>query len=328
MTQQPQEHLWSLATAGFAARCAHVVADLGVADWIDESDVSADDLAAACGVDPDALERVLNLLAAQGIFEYRNGAFRHTDSSRLLRTDHPMTMRPFLQMMGSPIIWGSITELAYAVRTGQPSLEVLEPRGLWAHLQDHPSEGEIFGRAMTAKAGAEGAAVVAAFDFGRFGTIADIGGGRGHLLRAILEVAPDTDGILFDLPEVIGSLDAEHPRMKTTAGDFFKDPLPPADAYILMEVLHDWPDEECVAILAAIRRAAQEDSTLLIVEGVLPEDHNDARAAKLDMIMLTVTGGRERTASSLEKLLQRAGWGLSRVVDTASPMRIVEAVPL
>lgn len=180
---------------------------------------------------------------------------------------------------------------------------------------------------MTAKAGAEGAAVVDAFDFRSYRTVADIGGGRGHLLRAVLDVAPDTEGILFDLPEVIDSLDIEHPRMRATAGDFFKDALPTAEAYVLMEVLHDWPDEECVAILAATRRAASENSTLLIIEGVLPEDHKDPRAATLDLIMLTVTGGRERTATSFGKLLQRAGWGIKGVVDTASPMRIVEAVP-
>ena len=328
MTPQPHELVWSLATEGFAARCVHVIADLGVADRIDDSPVSADELASACGVDADALGRVMHLLAAHGIFDQRSGRFGHTESSRLLRSDHPMTMRPFLQMMGLPIIWGSITELGHAVRTGRPSLEVLEPQGLWAHLQAHPSEGEIFGRAMTAKAGAEGAAVVDAFDFQQYRTIADIGGGRGHLLRAVLETAPDSEGTLFDLPEVIDSLDVQHPRMQATAGDFFKDALPAADAYVLMEILHDWPDEECVAILAAICRAAHEKSTLLIIEGVLPEDHKDPRAATLDLIMLTVTGGRERTATNFEKLLQRAGWGLNRVVETASPMRIVEAVPV
>ncbi|MBA3338758.1 MAG: hypothetical protein H0T54_03250 [Geodermatophilaceae bacterium] len=235
MTPQPHELVWSLATAGFAARCIHVIADLGVADRIDDSPAATDELAAACGVDADALGRVMNLLAAHGVFDYRDGKFGHTESSRLLRSDHPMTMRPFLQMMGLPIIWGSITELGHAVRTGRPSLD-LESQGIWAHLQAHPSEGEIFGRAMTAKAGAEGAAVVDAFDFQQYRTIADIGGGRGHLLRAVLEAAPDSDGILFDLLEVVDSLDVEHPRMRTTAGDFFKDALPTADAYMLMEV--------------------------------------------------------------------------------------------
>jgi hypothetical protein len=147
-------------------------------------------------------------------------------------------------------------------------------------------------------------------------------------LRAVLDVAPDTEGILFDLPEVIDSLDVEHPRMRVAAGNFFTDALPAAHAYVLMEVLHDWPDQECVAILSAIRRAAHEKSTLLIIEGVLPEEHNDPRAATLDLIMLTVTGGRERTASQLSALLERAGFRLDRVTETASPMRIVEATPV
>ncbi len=328
MTQQPHELVWTLTTAGFAARCVHMVADLGVADRIGDFPVSVEELASACDVDADALDRVINLLAAHGIFEHRNGRFGHTDSSRLLRSDHPMTMRPFLQMMGLPIIWGSITELGHSLRTGRPSIEILEPQGLWGHLQGHPSDGEIFGRAMTAKAGAEGAAVVDAFDFRPYRTIADIGGGRGHLLRAVLDGAPDTEGILFDLPEVIDSLDVEHPRMRAIAGDFFKDALPAADAYVLMEVLHDWPEMECLEILAAIRRAAHQNSTLLVVEGVLPEDHNDPRAANLDLIMLTVTGGRERTASEMSGLFEQAGFRLDRVTDTASPMRIVEGSPV
>lgn len=133
MSQQPHEMVWALATGGFAARCVHVVADLGVADRIDDSYVSANELASACEVDADALDRVMNLLAAQDIFEHREGMFGHTQSSRLLRSDHPMTMRPFMQMMGLPIIWGSITELGHAVRTGQPSLEVLDRR-VFGHI--------------------------------------------------------------------------------------------------------------------------------------------------------------------------------------------------
>jgi hypothetical protein len=109
------------------------------------------------------------------------------------------------------------------------------------------------------------------------------------------------------------------------AGDFFVDVLPAADAYVLMEVLHDWADEECVAILSAVRRAAPPGATLLIIEGVLGPDQPDARAGTLDVIMLAVTGGRERTATELEALLDKSGFALERVVPTSSPMRVVEA---
>ena len=130
------------------------------------------------------------------------------------------------------------------VLTGKPAVEVLEPKGAFAYLQDRPDEAEIFARAMTAKAILDVNAVIAAYDFARWGQIADIGGGRGHLLRAIIEAAPGAEGILFDLPMVIDTLDADdQPRLTLQAGDFFVDALPSADAYILMEVLHDWPDK-------------------------------------------------------------------------------------
>ncbi|HET9116640.1 MAG TPA: methyltransferase [Pseudonocardiaceae bacterium] len=305
-----------------------MVADLGVADRIGDSPVPVTDLADSCAVEADALDRVLRLLATHGVFQKHDGGYGHTVSSRLLRADHPMSMRAFSQMMGLPLIWSSLTELAHAVRNGSPGLEILEPEGPWAYLRAHPGEAEIFGRAMTAKAGAEIAAVLDVYDFGELRTIADIGGGRGHLLCAVLGATPESHGILFDLPEVIDSLDLGHERMTATAGDFFVDPLPVADAYVLMEVLHDWADEECVAILRAIRRAAPAGSRLLIIEGVIPEEQPDPRASVLDIVMLTVTGGRERTTNEFSALFERAGFCLDKVVGTASPIRIVEARPV
>jgi O-methyltransferase domain len=178
---------------------------------------------------------------------------------------------------------------------------------------------------MTAKAGADVAAVLAAYDFGRFRTIADVGGGRGHLLRAVLDAVPTAEGVLFDLPGEIGALDVVHERLTPQAGDFFVDPLPAADAYVLMEVLHDWADAECVAILRAIRRAAPPGATLLVVESVLADERPDPRAQTLDVIMLTVPGGRERTASQFRDLFERAGLRHRGVVETTGPLGIVEA---
>jgi hypothetical protein len=226
------------------------------------------------------------------------------------------------------LIWGSLQELRHAVETGKPAMERLEPRGAWAYLQDRPDQAAIFARAMTAKAGADIAAVLAVYDFTRFTRIADIGGGRGHLLRAVLAAAPAADGVLFDLPIVIDSLAVDdEPRLSTQAGDFFVDALPGADAYLLMDVLHDWPDEQCVAILTAIRAAATEDSVALIIEDVIPEGRADPRISALDVVMLTVTGGRERTARELGALLTTAGFHLDTVIDTPSSRRIAQARP-
>ena len=323
--QQPHEIVWTLTNAVVASRCLHVVAELGVADHVGDGAVSAAELASCCGADADALERVLSLLAAHGVFEREGGGFCQSPASELLRSDHPQSMRAFPRMMGQPAISMTFANLEHSIRTGSPALDTIEPSGFWAYYQDHPDEALIFDQAMTAKAAADIAAILAAYDFSRFATIADIGGGRGHLLRAVLNAVPNAQGVLFDLPAVIGALDSEQERLRPQAGDFFVDRLPAADAYVLMEVIHDWADAECAAILSAIRHSAAPGATLLVIENVLPDAEVDQRGHILDVIMLAVTGGRERTASQLNELFNRAGFRDGTVIETAGPLRIVEA---
>ena len=323
---QPHEIVWTLTNNVIASRCLHVVAELGVADHIGDGTVSVKQLASACGADPDGLDRVLLLLTASGIFERHAEGYRHTEASRLLCTEHPMSMRAFARMMGLPVIRASFDQLEHSVRTGSPAIELAAADGLWPYLIGHPDEAQIFGQAMTGKAAADTAAVLGAYDFGRFDTIADIGGGRGHLLRAVLDAVPSAEGILCDLPDVIRTLDIDRNRLTARAGDFFVDPLPTADAYILMEVIHDWPDAESAAILTAIRRAASPGARVLIIENVLGDGEVDPRGHTLDVIMLAVTGGRERTGKQLGGLLDGAGFTDSRVIETGGPLRIVESV--
>ena len=323
---QPHEIVWTLTNNVIASRCLHVVAELGVADHIGDGTVAVKQLASACGADPDGLDRVLLLLTASGIFERHAEGYRHTEASRLLCTEHPMSMRAFARMMGLPVIRASFDQLEHSVRTGSPAIELAAADGLWPYLIGHPDEAQIFGQAMTGKAAADTAAVLGAYDFGRFDTIADIGGGRGHLLRAVLDAVPSAEGILFDLPDVIRTLDIDRNRLTARAGDFFVDPLPTADAYILMEVIHDWPDAESAAILTAIRRAASPGARVLIIENVLGDGAVDPRGHTLDVIMLAVTGGRERTGKQLGGLLDGAGFTDSRVIETGGPLRIVESV--
>jgi C-methyltransferase len=324
---EPNELVFSLTNAAVAARCLHVVAELGVADHIGDHPVPTKDLAQLCAVDLDGLDRVLRLLAAHGVFSGVSGGYQHSPASQLLRSDHPRSMRAFPQMMGLPVVLKSFDELAHSVRTGHPSIELSDPGGLWSYLSQAPAEQAVFGRAMTARAAGDTAAVLAAHDFSACGRIVDVGGGRGHLLHAVLESAPRARGILFDLPGVVEAGGAVHPRLVRQAGDFFVDPLPAGDTYLVMEVLHDWADAEATAILAAIRRAASDDAKVLIIEGILPE-HLDPGSLTVDVIMLTVTGGRERTAGELEDLLDTAGLQLTRVIDTPGRLRIAEAIPV
>ena len=325
-TMEPHEVIWTLTNHVVVSRSVHVVAELGVADHIDDEVVSVKQLASACAADPDALDRVLHLLAAHGIFERHADGYRHTEASRLLCDEHPMSMRAFARMMGLPVFRASFDQLEHSVRTGSPAIELAAADGIWPYLMGHPDEAKIFGQAMTGKAAADTAAVLGAYDFGRFDTISDIGGGRGHLLRAVLDMAPSAEGILFDLPDVIQTLDVDRDRLTARAGDFFVDPLPTADAYILMEVIHDWPDAEAAAILAAVRRAASPGARVLIIENVLDDTSPDPRGHTLDIIMLACTGGRERTGTQLDRLLKAAGFRDSTVINTAGPLRIVEAV--
>jgi C-methyltransferase len=322
--RQPHEAIWSLTNAIAASRCLQIVAELGVADRVDSDPVPATELAAACGADADALERVLQLLAAHGVFEPGDAGFRHTAASELLRSDHPMSMRAFARMMGLHGPTSAFTRLDHSVFTGRPAIETVEPRGFWAYLDDHPDEARIFAEAMTAKARADIAAVLDAYDFSGFEKLADIGGGHGHLLDAVLEATPGLRGVLFDLPAVIEQLHVRHERLATCPGDFFVDPLPSAHAYVLMEVLHDWSDAECVQILEAVRRAAPTGATLLVIENLLDEGALDPVGRTLDVIMLAITGGRERTARELNALVQRAGFADGRVIETGA-RRLFEA---
>ncbi len=321
----PHELIWTLTNAYVPSTCLHLVAELGVADRIGEKPASLEELASRLGADPDALDRVLSLLAAHGIFARTDRSYTHTPASRLLRSDHPMSMRAFPRMNGLPFISQTFSNLEHSVRTGAPAIESVEPRGLWAYLQDRPDEAQIFSQAMTAKAAGDSAAVLGAYDFSPFRRIADIGGGRGHLLQAVLDAAPQSTGVLFDLPAVIETLDIRHARLTPHAGDFFTDPVPAADAYLLMEILHDWADAQCVAILRAIRRAAAPGAKLLVIENVLGNRGSDAGGHNLDVIMLAVTGGRERTPSELGGLLQQASFSEGAVIETATRLRVVEA---
>ena len=313
-----------LTLGHLAPRCLHVIAEFGVADALGDEPASAGELAARTGINADALGRALRLLAAHGVFAHGAEGYAHTPASRLLRSDHPQSLRAYARMIGMPAIWNGVTNLADATRTGRPATD---SASLFAYFADHPEEASLFNQAMAGKSASVVPAVVEAYDFGQFSRIADIGGGRAHLLRAILDHAPGSSGILFELPHVVADAgEVASSRLSLVAGDFFADPLPVADCYILMEVIHDWGDSEATAILAAVRRAAPRQARILIVETLVSEEPGPQWGNVLDLVMLAVTAGRERTPSEYAALLAAAGLRLERVVPTHSAYSIVEAI--
>jgi hypothetical protein len=321
----PHVAVWALAQAIVPSRALHLVAELGVADVLGEEPLPAEDLAGRCQADPDALARILRLLIAHGIFRYEDGRVAHNAASGLLRRDHPMSMNAFARLNSLPVVWESLGALPEAVRTGVSGAEIAHPGGFFGALAERPAEAAVFADAMAAKAHADIAEVLAHYDFGGFSTIADIGGGQGHLLRAVLATAPGAKGILFDLPDVIAAVDPLPERVQAQPGDFFADPLPAADAYLLMEVLHDWRDSEVVAILRAVGAAAAPGARVLVLEHVAPDEGFDLQSVTLDVLMLAVTGGRERSAAELNRLFADAGLAPHAVHRTGGAITVVEA---
>jgi len=321
----PAQMVWGLINTHTIARCLHVMAEVGVADALEaDRPTPVAELAARTGTDADALGRMLRLLSAYGVFASGPDGYVHTPSSLVLRSDHPQSMRSFARMIGMPVIWKSFTDLRHAVDTGTPAMDWT---GLMAYFSDHPDEASLFNEAMAGKSTGVVSAVVDAYDFSPFATIADIGGGRGHLLQAILDRNPAASGILFDLPHVIeDSSGAASSRIEVIGGDFFHDPLPSVDAYVLMEVLHDWADPQAAQILSSVRRVAPKHARVLIVEALLSDLPGPHFVKMLDIIMLAVTGGRERSRSEYQALLESAGFRLLRIMPTFSQYSIVEAV--
>jgi hypothetical protein len=284
-------------------------------------------LASATGVHAEALGRLLRLLSGYGVFQQRDGRYGHTPMSRLLRTDHPQSIRPLVRMLGLPIFWASVGELEDVVRTGRPRADK-QPEGIWDYFSSHPEESRIFNKAMTAKAYSQIPGIVAAYDFSGFEVIGDIGGGRGHLLTAVLDSAPSARGVLFDLPHAIEAAENYAPdRISFQKGDFFKDRLPRCDAYLIMEVIHDWDDEHARKILRAVRSAAPAHAKVLIVEAIVPEDPSPSWPKLLDLWMLAV-GGKQRTLQEYVELLAEAQFRFTREIGTNAGGSIIKAIPV
>jgi hypothetical protein len=283
-------------------------------------------LAAATGCDADALERFLSALAACDIFErLPDGRLRRSAISRCLRADAPMSGAPSAQLQGMPIYQVALANLEHTLRAGRPATEAAAPDRFFAYLRRHPEEARIFDTAMTSIMAADDRAIVGDYDFSHSKNIADIGGGQGALLRAILERAENVQAILFDLPDVVAGAVARD-RLQTQCGDFLRDLLPPADLHVLKLILHDWPDAAALKILAAVRRASRVGGKLLVIEALMTEELAFHASHIMNISMLAVVGARERTPRQLQKMFHDTGYRLLRVIPTQSPIgQLVEA---
>src|SRR6201993_2089531 len=319
--------LLQLTTACWTSRCLHVVAELGVADALGDQPQSTETLAKATGTDPQALYRVLRLLSSVGVFEWKDGTWHHTEASRFLRSDEPGSLRDYVRMLGLPVFWSAFEGLDHSLRTGESAFAKRHADGVFAYLAKNPEESRIFDAAMTSKSHRDIAALLPAYDFSQFATIADIAGGRGHLLRAILKGSPKIQGILFDQPHVVAEVSpAPGEKLSVVAGSFFVDPMPEADAYLLMNIIHDWADVESIKILSAIRRDMPRHACVLIIETVVPQTPGPHLSKELDIAMMALPGGMERTQEEYVDLASKSALRLKLIVETMSPYSILEMV--
>ncbi|MGO1079228.1 methyltransferase [Inquilinus sp. CA228] len=312
-----------------------VAAELDLADRLAAGPRRADELAAATDTQPGPLRRVLSALVQLGLLTRdRDGRFGLTALGEGLRSDHPAGLNAFARYQAHAIIQRPWSGLLHTIRTGETAFEAVFGRSLFDHLADHPADAALFTAGMAARTAEPVAAIVAGYDWRRFGTIVDLGGADGALLTAILAAAPQSQGVVFDLPRVRDAAERRiaeaglQDRCYFADGDFFATAPADGDAFILKYVLHDWGDDEVVAILGTIRQAAPW-ARILVIEPLLPEDGELApEVAMMDIAMLAITGGRERSAAEFAALYDRAGFRLHRVVATASPFRLLEGRPI
>jgi hypothetical protein len=334
LSMSPSGQVQELVWGALAAQVTIVLAELGVADELAGGPRPAGAVAEAIGADAGALRRLMRAGASLGLLVgVEDDRFALTALGETLRRDSPDSARDRVLAFGTPTRWRLLGELREAVRSGRSTAREVLGRTAWEHYTSNLEEGEVFSRAMGELSGGAADAIAAIVDPREYGRIADIGGAHGELLTALLECAPESDGVLFDLPSVIDGarrrLDSSPSwdRIALAGGDFFEQ-VPQADLYLLMRVLHDWDDEHARRILATCRRSAAPGARMLLVEQVLPDPWIPSPAHLSDIAMLVLLGGRERTASEYGALLGATGWGVEEVCATDTPFGVLLAVAL
>jgi hypothetical protein len=335
-SMSPPAHvqLIQMGSAYWVSKILFVAAKLGLADRLAAGPKSAGELAPALGAHAPSLHRLLRTLAGLGVLSERaEQRFTLTPLGEALKTGAAGSARSTLLSFGSDWMSDAFDQLLHAVQTGETGFAKAHGKPIFAYFAEHPEEASLFSETMVGFHGAEPPAVAESYDFSAIQTLVDVGGATGNLLAAVLGRHPEVRGVLFDLPHVIGeapSLLAARgvsDRVTIQAGDFFESVPANGDAYLLSHIIHDWTEQQCLTILANVRRAMKPDSRLLIVEMVLPPGDEPHPGKVLDIGMLVLAGGQERTEAEYRPLLQKAGFQLTRVVPTASAVSILEAVP-
>jgi hypothetical protein len=325
----PQEQVLGIVNNYWQGCSVGAAARLELADLLAAGPMHVNVLAERTKTDAASLFRMLRALESTGIFrQLSRGVFANTPASECLRRHAPGSQWAWIRMALCPdaMLFDGWRGLMQALENGRPGFDQLHGHSAWEHLQANPQQGTIFNQAMRDLGASMTPAVTASFEWGRFPVIADIGGGIGAQLLNILDAHPSCQGILFDQPQVVAEAPL-HDRMKCVGGDFFAEIPISADAYLLRWIIHDWADDKAIAILENVREAAKPGARLLLVESVIPETPEFDMGKWMDVNMLVMAGGCERTATEFRDLYDQAGFELEQIIPTPSPLSIVVGKP-
>jgi len=330
------DRLSGLMPGMWVTRMIHAIAELGVADALpDDGSVAVEELATATGTDSDALHRVLRALAAHGVYvSAEDRRYAHTELSRLLRRDHPYSLRNLALIGGAPWQWESWSGLTDSLRTGESAVGSMLGKDLWAHFaEDDPAAGAVFQRAMTDFAAMTDGPLADALDLSAARTVVDAGGGHGNFLSAVLDRYPHIDAVLFESEATLRSMAAD-PRTQKRPGRFrietgnLLDAVDcPADVYLLKQVLHLFDDETAERVLRNCAASAKPGARIVVVERVITDGPHATHVKLIDVLMfVTQQQGRERTEREFAELFDRAGLRFAGVTPTPSPLCLIEGL--
>jgi O-methyltransferase/methyltransferase family protein len=329
----PEEAVMQQLMNGYrVTQLLYVAVKLGVPDLLAGGPKTAEELAEVAGAHAEALYRALRALASLGVFTaVAPRRFALTPLADLLRTDHPRSLRALVIFQGEEVYraWG---ELLYAVQTGAPAFDHVYHMSHFDYLAQHADASVVFNRSMSDNTARSVAAIVAASAFPATGVIVDVGGGHGAFIAAVLRAHLRLHGVLFDQPHVVEgaapTLEAAGvaQRCERVGGDFFAPPLPMGDLYTLRQIIHDWDDERSIAILRHCTQAMAPDGKVLVIEALIPPGNEPSPVKFVDLQMLVMNGGRQRTEEEYRQLYAASGLRLTRVIPTRSQFSIVEGV--
>jgi C-methyltransferase len=327
--RSPQELLGHMSRLYVLSRSIHAMAELGVANLIGDAPADAAVVARAAGVSEEYLPRCLRFLAAYGVFEETSpNWFRATALSNLMRDDHPRSMRAVLRMVSTEW-WDAAGRLPEVVRDGRSGIELAHGRTFFEMLKEGPDLQRRFSDGMSSISRMDDETLAGAYDYSGAGVVVDLAGGEGNFLKEVLRKNPQPRGVLFDQPQVLAEsrlLDdyKREGRVKLAPGNLFEVLPAPADIYVIKGTLHDFADGPAVAILRNCASVMRPSDRLLIIEQVVPTDNVPHPNKTMDMVMMFLLGGKQRSLEEWSELLVKAGLQRRRVIPTQTPYTILE----